>query len=135
MAADVIRLDIVTPAGILLSEEVSAVQVPAALGLMGILANHAPLMTTLDIGAIKYTKGGQDHFLAVCGGFVEVKDNVVIVLADAAERAEDIDVARAKAAEDRAHERLSHKTKELDVARAELALHKALNRQKVANLK
>ena len=53
MAADVIRLDIVTPAGILLSEEVSAVQVPAALGLMGILANHAPLMTTLDIGAIK----------------------------------------------------------------------------------
>ncbi len=135
MATDeAIRLDIVTPAGILLSEQVSAVQVPGALGLMGILHNHAPLMTTLEIGAVKFNQGGKDHFLAVSGGFVEVKDNVVIILADAAERAEDIDLARAKASEKRAKERLEQKV-DIDMTRAEAALKRALNREKVATLK
>ena len=129
--ADAIRLDIVTPAGILLSEEVSYIQAPGGMGLFGILKDHAPLMTSLDIGGVKYTKDGKDCYLAVSGGFLEVKDNVVIILADAAERAEDIDTARAKAAEERARDRLEHKTDDLDVRRAQLALARALNRQRV----
>ncbi|MDD2568302.1 MAG: F0F1 ATP synthase subunit epsilon [Clostridia bacterium] len=136
MAADVIRLDIVTPAGIVFSDAVSTVQVPSALGLMGILANHAPLMTTLEIGAIKYTKEDKEHYLAVSGGFLEVKDNVVIILATSAEKAEDIDIARAINAKERAEERLVRKDDaELDVLRAELALKRSINRIHVAELK
>lgn len=136
MAADVIRLDIVTPAGIIFSDTVSTLQVPSALGLMGILANHAPLMTTLEIGAIKYTKEDKEHFLAVSGGFLEVKENVVIVLANSAEKAEDIDIARAISAKERAEERLAHKgTEDVDTLRAELALKRSVNRIHVSELK
>ena len=87
MAEDVIRLDIVTPAGLLMSENVATVNLPATLGSMGVLKNHAPLMTTLDIGIVKYNQADKDHYLTVSGGFAEVKDNTVIVLAEAAERA------------------------------------------------
>lgn len=132
MAENLIRLDIVTPAGLLMSENVATLNLPATLGSMGVLKNHAPLMTTLDIGTIKYVQNDKDHYLAVHGGFAEVKDNVVIVLADAAEKAEDIDVARAQAAQKRAQERLSHRTAELDVLRAELALRRALARIKTS---
>lgn len=135
MAENAIRLDIVTPAGLLMSDTVDSVNLPATLGSMGVLKNHAPLMTTLDIGAVKYQKGGSNHFLAVCGGFAEVKNNVVIILADAAEKAEEIDVDRAKAAEQRAVERLHNRTADLDVARAELALRRAVNRIKTSGLK
>ncbi|MBQ3180515.1 MAG: F0F1 ATP synthase subunit epsilon [Firmicutes bacterium] len=135
MAENAIRLDIVTPAGLLMSDTVDTVNLPATLGSMGVLKNHAPLMTTLDIGTVKYHKGGSDHFLAVCGGFAEVKNNVVIILADAAEKAEEIDVERAKAAEQRAKERLHNRTADLDVARAELALRRAVNRIKTSSLK
>ena len=136
MAADVIRLDIVTPAGIIFSDTVSTLQVPSALGLMGILANHAPLMTTLEIGAIKYTKEDKEHFLAVSGGFLEVKENVVIVLANSAEKAEDIDIARAISAKERAEERLAHKgAEDVDTLRAELALKRSVNRIHVSELK
>lgn len=135
MAENAIRLDIVTPAGLLMSDTVDMVNLPAALGSMGVLKNHAPLMTTLDIGAVKYQKGGSNHFLAVCGGFAEVKDNVVIVLADAAEKAEEIDVDRAKAAEQRAIDRLHNRTADTDIARAELALRRAVNRIKTSGLK
>jgi len=131
--ADAIRLDVVTPAGILLSEEVSYVQAPGGMGLFGIMKNHAPLMTSLEVGGLKYTKDGRDFYLAVSGGFLEVKDNQVIVLANAAEHAADIDVARAKAAEDRARTRLSKREAGLDVMRAEMALARALNRQKISS--
>lgn len=132
MAEDLIRLDIVTPAGLLMSENVAALNLPAALGSMGVLQNHAPLMTTLKIGTVKYTKNNVDHYLAVHGGFAEVKDNVVIILADSAEKAEDIDVARAEAAKQRAEERLKKRDAELDVLRAEMALHRALTRIKTS---
>lgn len=132
MAEDLIRLDIVTPAGLLMSENVAALNLPAALGSMGVLKNHAPLMTTLKIGTGKYTKNNVDHYLAVHGGFAEVKDNVVIILADSAEKAEDIDVARAEAAKQRAEERLKKRDAELDVLRAEMALHRALTRIKTS---
>lgn len=132
MAESLIRLDIVTPAGLLMSENVALLNLPAALGSMGIMANHAPLMTTLEIGTIKYVQDGRDHFLAVHGGFAEVKDNVVIVLADAAEKAEDIDLARAEASQQRAQDRLANRTAELDVLRAELSLRRAIARIKTS---
>ncbi len=128
--ANEIRLDIVTPAGLLMSDQVDSVNIPASKGSMGVLKNHAPLMTTLDLGAIRYHKDGEEHFMAVSAGFAEVKDNVVIILADAAERAEDIDVARAEAAINRAKERMAAKDPETDMVRAELALKKAINRMK-----
>lgn len=132
MAENKIRLDIVTPAGLLMSENVAILNLPATLGSMGVMANHAPLMTTLDIGTIKYVQDGAEHFLAVHGGFAEVKDNVVIVLADAAEKAEDIDVARAEASQARAQERLANRTADLDVLRAELSLRRAVARIKTS---
>ncbi len=132
MAEDLIRLDIVTPAGLLMSENVAALNLPATLGSMGVLKNHAPLMTTLEIGTVKYTRNGVDHYLAVHGGFAEVKDNVVIILADSAERAEEIDVSRAEAAKQRAEARLKKRDAELDVLRAEMALRRALTRIKTS---
>lgn len=135
MAEDIIRLDIVTPAGLLMSENVAKVQLPATLGSMGVLKNHAPLMTTLDIGIVKYNQDDRDFYLTVSGGFAEVKDNAVIVLADAAERAEEIDLERAEASKQRAQDRLHHPNEEgLDVLRAELALSRALNRIKAKGL-
>lgn len=133
MAEDLIRLDIVTPAGLLMSENVAALNLPATLGSMGVLKNHAPLMTTLEIGTVKYTKNGADHYLAVHGGFAEVKDNVVIILADSAEKAEEIDVSRAEAAKQRAEARLKKRDAELDVLRAEMALRRALTRIKTSH--
>ncbi len=133
MAEDVIRLDIVTPAGLLMA----TVNLPATLGSMGVLKNHAPLMTTLDIGIVKYNQADKDHYLTVSGGFAEVKDNTVIVLAEAAERAEEINVARAQAAKARAEDRLHHRSeeKDLDMLRAELSLHRAINRIKASGLR
>lgn len=137
MAEDVIRLDIVTPAGLLMSENVATVNLPATKGSMGVLKNHAPLMTTLDIGIVKYNQANADHYLTVSGGFAEVKDNTVIVLAEAAERAEEINVARAQAAKARAEERLHDHSRrqELDLLRCELSLHRAINRIKASKLK
>ena len=131
MAADVIRLDVVTPAGIVFSDQVGTVNLPATMGLMTVLANHAPLMTTLNIGPVKYTKDGKEHYLAVSGGFLEVKDNLVIVLANSAEKAEDIDLARAMSAKERAEERISQHGPDMDMLRAEAALKRALNRIKI----
>lgn len=133
--ANEIRLDIVTPAGLLMSDQVDSVNIPASKGSMGVLKNHAPLMTTLDLGAIKYNKDGEHHFMAVSAGFAEVKDNVVIILADAAEKAEDIDVARAEAAVNRAKERMAAREPETDMVRAELALKRAVNRIKTHDMK
>ena len=137
MAEDVIRLDIVTPAGLLMSENVATVNLPATLGSMGVLKNHAPLMTTLDIGIVKYNQADKDHYLTVSGVFAEVKDNTVIVLAEAAERAEEINVARAQAAKARAEDRLHHRSeeKDLDMLRSELSLHRAINRIKASGLR
>ena len=137
MAEDVIRLDIVTPAGLLMSENVAFVNLPASQGSMGVLKNHAPLMTTLDIGIVKYNQANADHYLTVSGGFAEVKDNVVIVLAEAAERAEEINLDRAQAAKARAEERLHNRgsNKDLDLLRCELSLHRAINRIKASGLK
>lgn len=132
MAENTIKLEVVTPDRKVVSEEVEMVVAPAAEGYLGILANHAPLITSLQIGTLKYTAGGQEQKLAISGGFLEVKDNRAVVLAEAAERPEEIDVQRALAAKERAERRLAERNADIDLVRAEVALKRALNRLKVA---
>ncbi|MCJ7744639.1 MAG: F0F1 ATP synthase subunit epsilon [Dehalococcoidales bacterium] len=127
-----VRLDIVTAERVVYSEEVDIVVAPGVLGQLGILPHHAPLMTTLEPGELKVRKGGEEYSLVISGGFLEVRPDRIIILADAAERAEEIDIARAEAAKERAQQRLTHPTPEVDLAQAEAALHRSLARLKVA---
>jgi F-type H+-transporting ATPase subunit epsilon len=128
-----IRLDIVTAEQAVYSEEVEMVIAPGVEGQLGILPHHIPLMTTLQAGELRIKKGGEEISLAISGGFLEVRPDRVVVLADAAERAEEIDVARAEAAKRRAQERLAERhVYEVDGARAEVALRRSLARLKVA---
>ena len=126
------RLDIVTAERVVYSEDVDVVVAPGVEGQLGILPHHAPLMTTLQAGEVRVKKGGEEFFLAISGGFLEVRPDRVIVLADTAERAEEIDIARAEEAKRRAEERLSRRVPEADAARAEAALQRSLARLKVA---
>jgi len=125
------KLDIVTAEGVVYSNEVDVVVAPGIEGQLGILPHHAPLMTTLQPGELRVRKGGEEFSLAISGGFLEVRPDRVIILADAAERAEEIDVRRAEEAKRRAEERLRQPTPEVDVAEAEAALHRALARLQV----
>jgi len=127
-----IRLDIVTAEGVVYSEEVDVVVAPGIEGQLGILPHHAPLMTTLQVGELRVRKGGEEFSLAISGGFLEVRPDRVIVLADAAERSEEIDIARAEEAKRRAQEQLSRQPPAVDAARAEAALRRSLARLKVA---
>ncbi len=127
-----IKLDIVTAERVVYSDEVDVVIAPGIEGQLGILPRHTPLMTTLQVGEIVVRKGVEEFSLAISGGFLEVRPDRIIVLADVAERAEEIDMARAEEAKRRAEERLSHRTSEIDVARAEAALRRSLIRLKVA---
>ena len=105
-----LRLEIITAERIVLTEEmVDSVRVPGADGVVGILPRHAPLMTTLAPGELIMRKGEEEESFFVTGGFLEVRDNQVAVLADASERAEEIDIARAEEARHRAEEALSEK--------------------------
>jgi len=127
-----IRLDIVTAERVVYSDEVDAVIAPGIEGQLGVLPHHTPLMTILEAGELVARKGGEEFSLAIAGGFLEVRPDRVIVLADAAERAEEIDLARAEAARRRAEERISRPTTEVNMARAEAALRRSLARLKVA---
>ncbi len=127
-----IRLEIVTAERVVFSEDVDAVVAPGIEGELGILPHHAPLMTMLQPGELRVRKGGEELFLVVSGGFLEVRPDRVIVLADAAERVEEIDIARAEEAKRRAEERLSMPAApELDLARTEAALRRSIARLKV----
>jgi F-type H+-transporting ATPase subunit epsilon len=128
-----IKLDIVTAERIVYSEEVDAVIAPGVEGQLGILPHHAPLMTMLQAGELVTRKGGEEEIIAISGGFLEVRPDRVIVLADQAERAEEIDMSRAEAAKQRAEERLrDRKMTGLDETRAEAALRRAITRISVA---
>jgi len=127
-----IKLDIVTAERVVYSEDVDVVVAPGIEGQLGILPHHAPLMTTLEPGELVVRKGGEEFFLAISGGFLEVRPDRVIILADTAERVEEIDVARAEEAKRRAEERLRERAPEVDTTRAEAALHRALTRLDVA---
>ena len=125
-------LEIVTPDRSLVREEVDEVQLPGAEGYLGVLPGHAPLLATLTVGELWYRIGQERHYLAIAGGFVEVLPERVTVLAQIAERAQEIDVARAEAARKRAEERFANRAPDLDVDRARIALMKALIRLQVA---
>jgi len=127
-----IRLDIVTAEGAVYSDEVDVVVAPGIEGQLGILPHHAPLMTTLQVGELRVRKGEEEFSLAISGGFLEVRPDRIIVLADTAERAEEIDIARAEEAKRRAQEQLSRHPPEVDAARAEASLRRSLARLKVA---
>ncbi|NYE57720.1 F0F1 ATP synthase subunit epsilon [Carboxydothermus ferrireducens] len=130
--ADKIKLEVVTPERVVANEYVDFVVAPGVEGEIGILPFHAPLITSLDIGILRYTVEGKTEKIALSGGFLEVKGNKVVVLANAAERGEEIDVERAQRALERARERLARRTPDIDVLRAELAMRRALNRLKAA---
>jgi F-type H+-transporting ATPase subunit epsilon len=127
-----IKVDIVTAERIVYSEEVDIIVAPGIEGELGILPQHAPLMTSLKEGELMMRKGGEEIFMAISGGFLEVRPDRVIVLADSAERSDEIDVTRAEEAKRRAEERISKLTSEIDLARAEAALRRSLIRLKVS---
>lgn len=126
-----IKLDIVTAEGVVFSEDVDVVVAPGIEGQLAILPHHAPLMTTLQVGELRVRRGGEEFSLAISGGFLEVRPDRVIVLADTAERAEEIDIARAEEAKRRAEQALSRHLPEVDAARAEAVLRRSLIRLKV----
>ena len=127
-----LTLEIVTPDRSLVRDDVDEVQVPAAEGYMGILPGHTPLLATLRVGELTYRKGSEAFHLHVAFGFVEVLPHRVTVLAQVAERAEDIDVARAESAKKRAEERVARPAVEIDFERARIAMMKSLIRLQVA---
>ncbi len=131
--ADTFQLEIVTPDRLLVSEAVSEAQIPGSNGYLGILPGHAPLITELAVGEISYKSGAKSERIAVAWGFAEVLPDKVTVIADTAERAAEIDVARARESKKRAEERLQATATETDFQRAALALQRAENRLKTAN--
>ena len=126
-----IRLEIVTPDRLLLSEEVDKVTVPGSEGYLGILPGHLPLLTTLGIGVLSYHRGGHKYEFAVSGGFAEVLGDSVIVMAESVERPDEIDVARAREAKERAEKQL-HSKEQIDVQETMASLLRATTRLQVA---
>ena len=129
------QLEVVTPDRVVLSDdEIVSVVAPGIEGYLGMLANHAPLMGELKIGKLDLRRAdGTSDAMAISGGFVEVFENTVTVLADSAELAEEIDVDRAERAKQRAEERIGSAATNIDFDRAHAALHRALNRLQVAS--
>src|SRR5579863_5816347 len=131
--ADTFKLEVVTPTREVVRETVTEAQIPARGGYLGVLPGHTPLLSELGIGELSYHAGGRVYSCTAMGGFVEVLGDRVIVLADSAERAEEIDVARAQAARDRAQKRLATPNDpNIDWKRAEAALERAQVRLQVA---
>lgn len=128
-----LRLDIVTPDKVVLNAEVDYVGAEGVDGQFGLLPQHAPLLTALKVGDLYYRQGSETHWVFVSGGFAQISDNKVTILAEAAELASDIDVERAKAAQARAEQRLADPKPELDIIRAELALARARARIRIAS--
>jgi len=128
-----LKVDIVTAERLVYSEEgVERLIVPGVEGELGVLTLHAPLLTMIQPGVLRIVKGGDEVEMAITGGFIEVRQNRVTILADAAERAEEIDAVRAEEARRRAQRRLEERISEEDLARAEASLARALARLKVA---
>ena len=128
-----LRLDIVTPDKVLLNAEVDYVGACGVDGQFGLLPQHAPLLSALKVGDLYYRQGNEIHWVFVSGGFVQISDNKVTVLAESAELASDIDVERAQEAKARAEKRLADPKADIDLVRAELALQRAVARIRVAS--
>jgi F-type H+-transporting ATPase subunit epsilon len=128
------KLSVVTPEKPLIDQEARSIIAPGSEGYLGILTDHAPLITALIPGKLTVTDlSNKELFYALSGGFLEVSHNIVTILADAIEPVDKIDLTRAQEAEKRARERLARRSDpDIDVARAEAALSRALNRIRLA---
>jgi F-type H+-transporting ATPase subunit epsilon len=123
--ADSFQLEIVTPEKLVVNDRAEEMQIPGKNGYLGILPGHAPLISELSVGQISYRNGSETHYLCVAWGFAEVLPDKVTILAETAERGEDVDCDRAQKAKDRAEKRLSSGDPEVDVPRAQNALARA----------
>src|SRR5271165_2362532 len=130
--ADSFQLEIVSPDRLIVNVVADEAQMPGKTGCLGILPGHAPLITELAIGEISYRQNGLQHYLAVAWGFAEVLPEKVTILAETAERAEEIDVKRAEDARNRAEQRLKKNDPGTDLERATNALDRANARLEVA---
>lgn len=128
-----LQLEIVSADRLLVNEQVDEVQVPGSEGYLGVLPGHTPLLATLQVGELWYRQGQEKHYLSIAFGFVEVQPDRVTILAQIAEPAHEIDLARAEAAKKRAEERLEKPTTDMDFERARIAMLKALVRLQVAS--
>lgn len=121
-------LEIVSPSKTVFKGEVNSITVPGTLGKFQILKNHAPIVSTLEIGELRIRNKSEIRFFAISGGTIEVLNNKVLILADSIEDVDEIDLERAKRSKERAEKRLQLKDKDLDVPRAQASLARALNR-------
>jgi F-type H+-transporting ATPase subunit epsilon len=129
-----LKLRIITPERVVFDEEnIDSVTLPGVLGEMTILPQHAPIMTELRPGPVLFRRAGEEVDLALSGGFMEVRDDTVIVLADTAERSDEIDLARAEEARQKAQEELQERQGSIDIARAMAALERAQVRLRVVD--
>ncbi|GAB7021966.1 F0F1 ATP synthase subunit epsilon [Salidesulfovibrio brasiliensis] len=126
--ASTLKLEIVTPDRKVLSEDVEYVGCPGVEGEFGILANHVPFLSALGIGNLYYKQGGKNYYVFVAGGFAEVSDNKVTILAEVAEKASEIDVDRAEKARARAEQRAQQAKDNVEFARNQAALKRAIMR-------
>ena len=136
-----LQLEILTPDRVVLNKTVAYVSVTGIEGEFGVLPGHVPFLSALKIGPLHYIEDGKTKYLCVSGGFAEVAEDRVLILADSAETAEEIDAQRAGASRKRAEERIakacsqSAAQRDVDLARAEAALARSLNRLKLAGLR
>ena len=133
--AEKIKLAVVTPRGAIVSDDVDIVTAPGFAGEFGVLANHAPFLSTLKVGTLRFKKDGSEEELMISGGFCEVSQNKITFLVESAERGHEIDVDRALRAKERAEKRLQQardQQEKIDRTRAEAALQRAMARLKIA---
>ena len=124
-----INLEIISPDKVIYQDGVDSITIPGSLGGFQVLKNHAPLISTIEVGIVIVKKENESQYFTTGGGTIEVMNNKVLILADSMEKVEDINIDRAKQAKERAAERLAKKKEEeINVARAELALKKSINR-------
>jgi len=133
--ANTFQLEIVTPSRLLVKDLAEEAQIPGLSGYLGILPGHAPLITELAVGVITYKANGATHTLSVAWGFAEVLQDKVTILAETAERPQEIDIERAQKAKERAEQRLKSNDLKVDYTRAEDALQRAETRLNVAKEK
>jgi len=130
---DALQLQIVSADRSLVNERVDEVEIPGADGYFGVLPGHTPLLAVLGAGELWYRQGSEKHYLSIAFGFAEVQPDRVTILAEIAERADEIDVARAEASKKRAEERIARPVADFDAERARIALLKSLIRLQVAS--
>ena len=128
-----LQLQVVSADRLLVDEQADEVELPGTEGYLGALPGHTPLLTTLQVGVLWYRQGQEKHYMAIAFGFAEIQPDRVTILAQIAEKPEEIDLARAEAAKKRAEDRLVKPHPDMDFERARVALLKSLARLQVAS--